>query len=474
VIGRFAGAAGVHPDRPAILHNGNTITYRELSGRVGEIAAGLGRPAGTVAVPARHHPDTVAALLAIWAAGGAYCPVDPTFPAQRQRSMLAAAGCRRVLRPHDAGEPAPVRPVDVGPDEPAYCLFTSGSTGTPKPVITPHRAIATVVGSLRRLFELDADDRVLQFASLNWDTAFEEMLPTLTTGAALVMHDEAFTGSFPRFLRMVEAQRVTVLDLPTAFWHELVTFLAEERATLPRPVRLLIIGGEAASPARLAQWSTLDVRSVRLLNTYGCTETTLITHAVDLAGPPGPARAERAQRFTAGGPVPIGRALPHVVEHIGDDDELLIGGPALASGYLNLPEQTEARFVTLGGVRYFRTGDRVTRRPDGVLVHRGRLDQQLKIRGIRVDPAEVEAHLSVHPAVRAVAVIGRTVADHLRLVAYVVARPRAGDALAAELTEYLRARVPAHLVPNRIRLVSDLVYTATGKVDRKRLSEVHA
>ena len=137
---------------------------------------------------------------------------------------------------------------------PAYVLFTSGSTGEPKPVLTPGDAFGTTVAALAELFELTADDRVLQFASMNWDTCFEEILPTLTVGAALVFDDEAHTGSFRRFLRMVEERRISVLDLPTAFWHELVRHLAEDDDPLPACLRLVVIGGEAASPARLADW----------------------------------------------------------------------------------------------------------------------------------------------------------------------------------------------------------------------------
>jgi nonribosomal peptide synthetase protein VioO len=307
---------------------------------------------------------------------------------------------------------------------------------------------------------------VLQFASLNWDTCFEEILPTLTSGASLVFHRDAYTGSFPRFLRMIDSERITVLDLPTAYWHELVTYLREEGAPLPGCVRLVVIGGEAVSPARLAEWCTLRTGHARLVNTYGCTETTLITHAVDLHGPRVSGPAWPTSR------VPIGRRLPHVVEHITGEGELLIGGPSLAAGYRGLPQATDARFVTIEGRRYFRTGDRVDRMPDGSLLLDGRIDHEIKIRGIRVDPAEVEAHIAGHPAVSAVAVTGFGVADHTALAAYVVARPPAGTAgLAASILDYLRGRVPAHLIPSQVHVVAGLVYTPTGKVDRHRIKE---
>ncbi|MEK2493899.1 amino acid adenylation domain-containing protein [Kitasatospora purpeofusca] len=475
-----------YPERPAIVHHGDALTYRQLDELVRTLAHRLGTGPGVMAVPATHTPDTVVALLGILAAGGAYCPVDPAFPPQRQRDMLASVGCRtavggslaqpglRVVElPGTTTGQERNEPERTGPERPAYLLFTSGSTGQPKPVVTPRRAISAAVGSLRTLFGLTAEDRVLQFASLNWDTCFEEILPTLTGGAALVLDRDAHSGSFPRFLRLVERERIGVLDLPTAFWHELVLHLAEERLALPECVRLLVIGGEAANPARLADWAALDTGRVRLLNTYGSTETTLITHAVDLHGP---LAAARDRPWTAGDRVPIGRALPHVYERISEQGELLIGGPAVALGYLGLPEATSDRFgEDAEGVHWYRTGDRVSRAPDGVLTHQGRLDGEFKVRGIRVDPAEVEAHLAGHPGVHAVAVTGATLAGRSALVAYVVPRAAAAaGTLGAELRTYLRDRVPGHLVPSRITVVPELVLTASGKVDRAGSHRLHS
>ena len=423
--GEFLAVAAAAPDRRALVHDGRPITYGELRDAAEAASARFGDRPGIVGVPATRTPETIAALLGVWLAGGGYCPLDPAFPDERLAAMRAVCG------------PVPDGPV------PAYVLFTSGSTGAPKPVATPMTAIATVTAALRDLFAITPGDRVLQFASLNWDTCFEEILPTLTAGATLVLDADAHTGSFARFLRMVEREHVTVLDLPTAFWHELVHHLTEDAATLPGCVRLVVTGGEAVRPARLADWLALGT-GARLLNTYGCTETTLITHACELAVP-----YEK---------VPIGHPLPHVVEVI-EDGELLVGGPALATGYLGLREKTAEKFT--GGL--FRTGDRVSRRRDGMLVHEGRLDGEVKIRGVRVDPAEVEAHLVRHPAVLEAAVAGVRTANHTTLAAYVVVRSAVEPAV---ILAELRTRVPGHLVPSRLTVVPELVRTASGKVDR--------
>lgn len=467
VVGDLLAAAEAYPDRVAVSSGEVGLTYTQFVSAVLALARGLGPEPGLVAVPATHSVQTVVRLFGIWAAGGAYCPVDPSFPASRRRDMLAAAGCRLLL---DGPDPTPtgIDPTaDADVDRLAYALFTSGSTGTPKPVLTPATAIGEVVRSLRPLFGLTPADRVLQFASLNWDTCFEEILPALTSGACLVFDPDAYSGSFPRFLRMVARQQLSVLDLPSAYWHELVTYLADGDVALPPSVRLVIIGGEAVSAARLADWCRLATGHARLLNTYGATETTLITHAAELAGPLAPQRLWRAIDR-----VPIGTALPHVVEHITPDGELLIGGPAVAAGYRGMAEATATRFVTVAGQRFFATGDRVERLADGSLAVCGRISSEIKIRGVRVDPAEVEAHIAGHPQVGAVAVAPVRVADHTALAAYVVARaPADGAQLPASIVAYLRDRVPPHLIPSRITVVADLVYTATGKVDRNRLEE---
>ncbi|MGC5010488.1 amino acid adenylation domain-containing protein [Streptosporangium sp. DT93] len=486
MIRAFADTVSRNPDRTAITHNGRSLTYTELDTWVRATARRLGPDPGVVGVVTSRSPATVAGLLGTLAAGGTYLPVDPAYPEPRRRAAMAASGCRLVLTAGPGTSlPPGVRaveppglaeivdapgtgPVSFAADDPAYVLFTSGSTGEPKPVVTPRGAIAVATGALRDLFGITPADRVLQFASLNWDTCFEEILPTLTAGATLVFHDHAHSGSFRRMLRMLDAERVTVLDLPSAFWHELVRHLVDESATLPASVRTVVVGGEAVSPVRLADWCALGTGAIRLVNTYGCTETTLVTHAVDLHGP---LAEPRTAPWEAGERVPIGRPLPHVLQHLGEEGELLVGGPSLALGYGGRPDANAERFVEIdlgnGPERYFRTGDRVSRGPGGVLVHEGRLDHELKVRGVRVNPAEVEAQIAGHPRVAAVAVAGVTVGDHTTLAAYVVPRsPGGAAALAEEVLNHLRDRLPGHLVPGRVTVVPELVHTTGGKVDR--------
>lgn len=490
VVAEIEAIVSATPDAPAIEDSGATLSYRELWRRASWVAEQIGPGGGAVAVEATRSAQTVIALLGALIAGAAYCPIDPGFPLERRRRIARTAHCRAMVTTRGEpdqleiahaidlrapGEPTGRPPAEVGGDMPAYLLFTSGSTAEPKPVVTPRRAISAAVRSLRALFELTPRDRVLQLASLNWDTCLEELLPTLTAGACIVIDPDAVGGSILRLVRAIERDRITMVDMPTALWHELVHDLADVHAPLPAALRLVAIGGEAVRPRRLQEWCRLDTARIRLLNTYGCTETTLVTHAAELHGPRASAPAGG---WAAGQPVPIGHALPHVDEHIDDEGQLWIGGDGVALGYLNAPVMTAARFVfaELAGrrQRVFLTGDRVKRDASGALLHLGRLDAQLKVRGVRVDPAEVEAELLCHSGVAEVAVVGVSTADHTQLVAYVVPRAIGGDPLALRLRDFLRDRAPAHLIPSQINIVPDLVRTPSGKIDRAASHKRHA
>lgn len=465
----FADAARQWPHRVVLEHNGTPMTYAELERRVRHTALRYradqpGTEPDLIGLLVSHAPAVVEHLLAILHAGATYCPIDAALPEARKRALATALGVNRLIALGDDAHDTRITLAERLPrgSDPAYLLCTSGSSGTPKPVVVSRGALAVTVRALRSLFELTPQDRVLQFASLGWDTCLEEILPAVTSGATLVFDDAAHCGAFPPFVRMLAERGITVLDLPTAFWHELVLYLDEERVTLPESVRLVIIGGERVDATRLRQWRDLGMGHVRLLNTYGCTETTMITHAVQLSGV-----GTEAEVGTGDAEAPLGRPLPHVRDHVTTDGELLVSGPSLATEYLGLPEVTAHAFPTIddgtGPLRWFRTGDLCVRGAGDLLYSRGRADEQVKISGVRVHPAEVETQLNSHPAVSGAVVVGERLLGRTSLVAYVVA---AEPVTPAELKRHLRERLPSQFVPTRVKFVAALSYTASGKVDR--------
>ncbi|MBT2230237.1 non-ribosomal peptide synthetase [Nonomuraea sp. NEAU-A123] len=449
----IAEAAAAHPGETAVVCGSESVTYGELAERVSRLAAELaGRGAGPgdiVGLRLGRSIEAVVAMLAIWRTGAAYLPLDPAYPAARLQHMITTSGARLIISDDLTTADSP-RTGDPGL---AYVIYTSGSTGTPKGVAVEHAGLAARVRWMRHEYGLRPGDRVVQLASLSFDTHAEELYPALTTGATVVLVPDG-GATLPDLL--AERPDITVLDLPTAYFHHLVDLIDE--IAWPPALRLVVIGGEQVHAASLTRWRRRFGDRVRLINTYGPTETTIVATATDLAGDPDPHP-------------PIGRPIHATTVRVldphgaptppGAPGELYIGGPGVARGYLGLPELTAKRFVRLpDGGRYFRTGDRVRLRPDGLLEFLGRVDEQVKVRGFRIEPGEVEHCLRTHPDVRQAAVVPRD--DEL--VAYVVGE-------AAELAEHVAGRLPPYMVPAHWVVLDALPLTANGKLDRGALPE---
>ncbi|MBY8882684.1 amino acid adenylation domain-containing protein [Actinacidiphila acidipaludis] len=456
VTERIAAHIAATPERIALVGEGRSLTYGELAlavaFRADELAAAGAGPGRLVALQRPRGIEAIVSLLAILRTGAAYLPLDPAAPQARTAAILANCCGPDAPSPQDvaaAGELVLPGPGVAG--DTAYVIHTSGSTGTPNGVAVGTHALAHFTAGATVRYDVGAGDRVLQFAPLHFDASVEEVFVTLGAGATLVLRDDEMLD-VPGLLAGCAEHAITVLDLPTAYWHELAHVLASGTGRLPASVRTVVIGGEAALPERVAQWNRATEGRVRLLNTYGPTETTVVATVADLTG-------------HREGPVPIGVPLPGVLAEV-VDGELMLSGPALAHGYVNRPELTAERFVVRHGRRAYRTGDVVEVRPDGQLGYRGRRDDEVKISGHRIDPASVESVLAGHPAVRAAAVVVQEGTDGARrLVAFVAADGVSADELRALAREQL---APA-AVPSAIALVGDLPRTSSGKIDRKLL-----
>jgi amino acid adenylation domain-containing protein len=503
----FERQASVTPDAVALVAGEDgeiVVTYGELDSRANRLAHYLRRlgvgPETRVAICLERSPDLIVGLFAILKAGGAYVPLDPAYPRERldylladtdapvlvtETRLLAGFGEAALSRVQaiclDASRDAIAECPESAPEDwllperLAYVIYTSGSTGRPKGVMIQHGSLASFTASIRRECSIGPVDRVLQFASFSFDTSVEEIFPCLTIGGTLVLRSQDMLRSSADFLAACRARGITLLDLPTAYWHGLAADLAAGEEW-PPAMRRVIVGGERALPERVAAWRRRFGSSVQLWNTYGPTECTVTATAFDLGNLPD--SQEIHGEVPLGRPIAGGRAyvLDPRLEPAPDGvpGELCLGGAGVARGYLGRPDLTAALFLPdpfagVAGARLYRTGDLVRWLPTANLEFLGRIDRQVKVRGFRVELGEIETALAEHPGVREVAVLAREDQPReRRLVAYVA--PHAGrEVQAGELRAFLKERLPEHMVPVAFVTLAALPLNASGKVDRRAL-----
>src|SRR6185369_11128982 len=358
----------------------------------------------------------------------------------------------------------------------AFIIYTSGSTGQPKGVQITHGGLANYIQTWRDTCQLNSADRVLQFFSISFDVFAEEVYGTLTAGATLVLRPAEMLSSPQVFLRHCRELEITVLDLPTAYWHELTAGSRAEDWSLAQ-LRLVILGGEIALVPHVLRWRTLAGEQIQLSNAYGPTETTIsATWYIP------PAQLDELTLASAG--LPIGRPMRNLQAYILDQHlqpvpigvcgEVHLGGVGLARGYLNNPALTAERFIPhpfsrQAGACLYKTGDVGRYLPNGDLIVAGRTDQQVKIRGFRVELGEVETALTRHPGIKECVVIAQAEASGgKRLIAYVVAE-QDGATSSSELRGYLKGNLPDYMIPSAFVTLAELPLTVNGKVDRRAL-----
>ncbi|MFE5916583.1 amino acid adenylation domain-containing protein [Streptomyces sp. NPDC056468] len=481
----FESVVDRSPDAVATSFAGRRRTYRELEQDANRMAWSLRRagtgPESVVAVLLDRGPELPAAFLGIQKAGGAYLPLDPDHPAARWESVLTEARCTTVVTTRDKAALLPTgvtavcvddpaldeqpteRPrLGVRPDNLAYVIFTSGSTGKPKGVQVEHRSIVNFTRASIDMFALQVGDRVLQFANPAYDVSLFDFFSCLCSGAQLVQAPKATLLDPDRLAELMRTERVTVTDLPPA-----VLGLLDE-STFPE-LRALFVGLEAFPGELVNRW---NIPGREFHNGYGPTEATVA--CIDYLCPDG--------TYTSMPPIgtPMANYRAHIVDRYGNPvpdgipGELLIGGVGVARGYAHQPGLTAERFVPdpfgAPGARLYRTGDLVVRRSDGNLAFLGRVDNQIKIRGLRVEPGEIEQAVQGHDAVdEAVVIVSGSGAD-ARLVCYLTVT--AGrEVTPEELRRHLTGLLPAHLVPATFVELPELPRAGSGKLDRKRLPE---
>ncbi len=515
VVERFEGVAERTPDALAVTSLAQRVdgldhhvSYGSLNRMAQRInhrlqSHGIG-PESLVGVAVDSDLASIAAVLGVMKAGACFLPLDGGLPDLRLKRIIGESGLAAVLTPESRkarfasvcsslividdslcvdDKTAPWACVDRHPQNSAYVIYTSGSTGEPKGVVVTQEGLANHCEGYLEITGLASGEAVLQFASLAFDFAYEEIFPTLAAGARLVLRTAEMRQDISALLRACQEQQVCVIDVPTAFWHLLTRMLESDGLSLPDTIRWVTIGGEEASAKQVEFWRKEFPGRLRLLNTYGPTEATIITTAQELI--------EGASSGLEG--VPLGDCLPGASIAVLDQQgrraegrtgEIFIAGAGVARGYLGSPALTAERFLpdpdSASGGRSYRTGDLATVTDSGALIFKGRSDNQVKVSGHRVQVEEVEKALLKHPAIASCAVLLRD--DRLggkHLVAYCVLH-RDEEALPFDvsppsvmaLRDFLRERIPQYMLPGEFSFLEKFILTANGKIDRSKLPEI--
>jgi len=501
----FEIQAARRPEASAVVFDGRALTYRQLGRWADRLATwlqGMGlRPGGGVGLCLQRSPAALAAMLGVLKAGAAYVPLDPESPPERLAAIVADSGMELLitsehLAPALTAVPARVLTLDgeapgegapsgresgrrAWRDECAYVIYTSGSTGVSKGVEVTHRGVVNYVRGMLERVPLGPGDRILLFAPLSFDASVVQIFPALASGACVVVHPNPRELTGADILALCEREQLTVLDLPAVVWRQWVQDVAALRRPLPARLHTFLTGGESVPAAMFRAWAGLTERRVTFLSSYGPTEATVAASVFLAENGAEPAWDQ----------VPIGRPLPnvriHVLDHwlrpapVGVPGQLFLGGPGLARGYLGRPDLTAEVFLpdplppAQGGERggrLYRTADLARYLPDGNLEFLGRADHQVKVRGFRIELAEIETVLSRHPSLReAVVLLREDRPGDKRLVAYIVLGEAAAAPTVSDLRGFLAAALPPYMLPAAFLTLDSIPVLASGKVDRAAL-----
>ena len=496
----FARQLARTPDNLAIVFEDRQYSYRELDQLSDQfkhavIMQGSGH-SHNVGICVDKSPEAIAAMLGILKAGAAFVPLDPEFPVDRISYMIDDAEITTIItQPNhqvnlavqldtqqniswiNCYQPVPNQTVliedhvDIQPSDLAYIMYTSGSTGKPKGVQIEHEALATYCFADIDVYQVQESDRTLQFSTINFDIAIEEIFPPLLTGSCIVIRPSVRSDSLNELSTIIDNYKVTAVHIATAYWHEWIDLMMASGDHIPETLRLMIVTGEKVSTKHYQHWKKLCKHKVLWCNAYGPTEAT-VSASVFI---PDESFAEDN--------MPIGKPLKRYTAMIVDDNyndlpfgetgQLLIGGPALARGYLNRPELNAEVFVEINKSdqteRMYKTGDLARWLENGDIEFAGRIDHQIKLGSYRIEPGEIEVVINQHEQVLESLITYDEVDSKKTLIAFVARGDH--NISASDLSSFLREKLPAYMVPARYVLIKNFPKTTNGKIDRKALPD---
>jgi|AntRauTorcE11897_2_1112592.scaffolds.fasta_scaffold00406_3 aspartate racemase len=486
------------PDSIALVHDGTSWTYEKLFSRVDKLSAHLQSigilPNDIIGVYTDRNPEMIIGVLAILKAGATFLPLDPKYPEERIRFMVGDTETKLILSQEKFQETVKAFDTDIfcidsewdnietteddyqlpeiGTDDLAYIIYTSGSTGTPKGVMITFGNLLSYTLMAVDEYELTAADTTLQFGTMNFDVFIEEVFPTYLVGGTLILRDEDSALGGDSFWSFIKRRQISFITLPTAFWHTLCTQLEDRHVEMASSLRLLVFGGESMSEHMLEIWQKYFGTQVRLINSYGPSETTVGVTGMDIQN-----------LDPKKGKIPIGKPFKNVECYILDEKlkpcepgikgELYIAGPQVGKGYLNRPELTSERFIknpfSAGHFStLYKTGDLCTYLSDGNIAFEGRNDFQVKISGRRIELGEIETAINRLESVKEAVVTVRQ--DELvdkKIVAYFV--PSGVDYEPKSLREQLKNVLPEFMIPKAFVSLDKIPLTANGKKDKRSL-----
>ncbi|TCS97011.1 non-ribosomal peptide synthetase [Hazenella coriacea] len=501
----FEAQVKLHPHHTAVMQDGERLSYRELDVLSNQLAhklikMGVG-PEVPVGVYVERSLKMIVGILGILKAGGAFLPIDVNYPTERLKMMLEDAevpvlltenalkskvqndACQTVCLDTEwdlvVREPETHPKSKVRPDHLAYIIYTSGSSGKPKGVMMPHEAVVSHSIDMIHRYQITPEDRILQFSSISFDISLEQILTTLAGGATLVLRDHSIWTPYQFAKKCVELG-LTVTNLPTSYWNEVVQEWHNRPEIIPTSkLRLVVVGGEQMPAEKVSLWEELPLEHILLLNAYGPAETAMTSTLYPVSG-----KGNKSAHLKF---IPVGKPLANRRIYILDESmkplpvgvkgEIFIGGIPLARGYLNHPELTKEKFIEDPfydgyGQRLYQTGDLGRMLEDGSIEVLGRKDDQTKIRGHRIDIGEVETVLNRCALVKdGVIVVKEGSTRDNYLVAYYVAIDPEGDKT-SEIREFLQNKLPEYMVPSFFIQVDQFPLNPNGKIDRKALTHM--